>query len=267
MLICHWYFRFFPVAAILNVTVCPAFTLCDVGCPVIFNCSTIFSFAVSDTALFPLTSVTTHLCSLPLCESSAVNVYAFVFPDSIPEFVQFFPSVLICHWYFRFFPVAAILNVTVCPAFTLCDVGCPVIFNCSTIFSFAVSDTALFPLTSVTTHLCSLPLCESSAVNVYAFVFPDSIPEFVQFFPSVLICHWYFRFFPVAAILNVTVCPAFTLCDVGCPVIIKSLVANTDAFIELSINTIPNSTQNFFNIFIQTFLPYVYLEIFQYLNS
>ena len=194
-------------------------------------------------------------------------MYAFVFPDSIPEFVQVFPSVLICHWYFRFFPLAAILNVTVWPAFTLCDAGCPVIFNCSAIFSFATSDTTLSPFASVTTHLCSLPLCESSAVNVYAFVFPDSIPEFVQVFPSVLICHWYFRFFPLAAILNVTVWPAFTLCVVGCPVIIKPIVANTGAFIELSINTIPNNIQNFFNSFIQTFLPYVYLETFKLFNS
>jgi len=150
--------------------------------------------------MLPQLSVKTARYWLPFCELCTVKVrLAEVAPLT---FVQFTPSVLLCHCTVGAgAPLAAAVKLTLWPAIALWLAG--LVVTAGAVFAvrvaaFVVADPPAF----VNTARYWLPFCEACAVKVNVGEVPPL--TLLQVTPSVLLCHCTVGDVPVAAAVKVT---------------------------------------------------------------
>ena len=175
----------------------------------------VFTVKVAALLLVELTVlVNTARYSFPSSAEAVVNEYVvLVAPETL--FHEVPPSVLTCHCTVGVgFPLAAAVNETPVPAFTVWLVGFVVMLG--PVFTVKVAGLLFAEFTLlVKAARYSFPLSVEAVVNEYVVLVAPTILFHVEP-PSVLTCHWTVgEGFPLAAAVNDPLLPALTVWFVG----------------------------------------------------
>ena len=178
-----------PVATTLKVAVLFESMVTFAGCVVIANPVTV-NVAAFDVAVFPLPSVTIQRNCLPFKDLLAAKLSVAVLqPDRLVLIQSAVDDVLVCHWYAKSVPTAAIVNFAVLPASTVTFFGC-VVIPISVTVSFAALEVTVAPLPFVTITRNCLPFKDIFAVKLSVAVLqPDRLVLIHDAVEEVLVCH------------------------------------------------------------------------------